>query len=315
MPRLASAPRRGAAARAAAPRRARGFRLGWVYVTPALLVLIAMTAAPAAYLVYVSLFDYTLLNEEARRFVGLDNFGDVLGDANLRGGFLRTFLFVGIAVSLEMVLGMLLAVPLAKRTKGNTLATAALLLPFAITPAVSALVWRQLLDPNFGWIDFYLGKAGIMGAPVEWLSEPGTAWIALVGMDVWQWTPFVALILIAALQGVPEEPQQAAALDGAGRWQVFRHITLPMLLPFIAIALLLRVVEAFKTFASVQVLTGGGPGRSTELINLSIYRVALQDFSIGAAAALGIVFLLLLALVVPQILRLLGRRTDLFEPS
>jgi multiple sugar transport system permease protein len=293
----------------------RSFRVGWLYVTPAMLVLLALTVVPAAYLVYSSLFDYTLLNEDARSYVGFDNYAHVFSDPTVRADFGRTFLFVAIAVTLEMTFGVLLAVPLAARTRANTVATTLLLLPFAITPAVSALVFRQLLDPNFGWIDHYLGALGIMREPVEWLSNPGTAWIALIGLDVWQWTPFVALILIAGLQGVPEEPQQAAAIDGAKRWQVFLHITLPLLKPFVAVALLLRLVEAFKTFASVQVLTGGGPGRSTELVNLSVYRVALQDFSIGAAAALGIVFLLVLALLIPQVLRLLSRRTDLFEEA
>jgi multiple sugar transport system permease protein len=296
-------------------RRERSFRAGWLYVAPAMAILLALTVVPAVYLLYSSLFDYTLLNEEARRFVGLENYTAIFKDANVRADFGRTFMYVAIAVGLEMLFGILLAIPLASRTRANTVATTLLLLPFAITPAVSALVFRQLLDPNFGWIDHYLQAVGIAHEPIEWLSNPGTAWVAVIGLDVWQWTPFVALILMAGLQGVPEEPQQAAALDGAKRWQVFRHITLPLLLPFLAIALLLRVVEAFKTFASVQVLTGGGPGRSTELVNLTIYRVALQDFSVGAAAALGIVFLIVLALVIPQLLRLLNRRTDLFEDA
>jgi multiple sugar transport system permease protein len=313
--RTTALPRADAGQAAGKPRRERSFRAGWLYVAPALVILLALTIVPAIYLLYSSFFDYTLLNEDARKFVGFDNYGHVFSDPNIRGDFGRTFLFVGIAVTLEMAFGVLLAVPLAARSRGNTVATTLLLLPFAITPAVSALVFRQLLDPNFGWIDHYLGAIGIMGEPVEWLSNPTTAWIALIGLDVWQWTPFVALILIAGLQGVPEEPQQAAALDGAKRWQVFVHITLPLLLPFVAVALLLRLVEAFKTFASVQVLTGGGPGRSTELVNLTVYRVALQDFSVGAAAALGIVFLIVLALIIPQVLRALSRRTDLFEDA
>jgi multiple sugar transport system permease protein len=297
------------------PPRERSFRAGWLYMAPALAILLALTVVPAVYLVYSSFFDYTLLNEDARRFVGFANYGHLLGDPDVRGDFGRTFMFVAIAVSLEIVIGTLLAVPLAARTRANTLAGTLLLLPFAITPAVSALIWRQLLDPNFGWVDHYLGAIGLMGQPVEWLSNPGTAWVALIALDVWQWTPFVALILIAGLQGVPEEPLQAAELDGAKPWQVFAHITLPLIRPFIAIALLLRIVEAFKTFASVQVLTGGGPGRSTELVNLTVYRVALQDFSVGAASALGIVFLLVLVILIPQLVRLLSRRTDLFEDA
>jgi multiple sugar transport system permease protein len=282
-------------------------------MAPALAILLALTLAPAAYLIYSSFFDFTLLGETPRRYVGLANYGDVFSDVTIRHDFLVTLLFVGLAVSIEMVVGLLLAIPLARRTASNAVASTLLLLPFAMTPAVSAIIWRQLLDPNFGWIDFYLGKLGLMGQPVEWLSHPTTAWIALIWVDVWQWTPFVALVLIAGLQGVPEEPRQAAAVDGATRWQQLRYITLPLLKPFIAIALLLRLVEAFKTFATVKILTGGGPGRTTELVNLTIYRVALEDFSIGAAAALGVVFLILLVAITSQVLRAVTRDTDVLE--
>lgn len=285
-------------------------RTGWLFVAPALVILLAMTAAPAVYLVWKSFFDVTLLGGNAT-WAGLDNYRNVYSDAVTRHDFLVTFVFVAIAVSLEMVFGMLLAVPLAKRTMGNSIASTLLLLPFAITPAVSALIWRQLLDPNFGWLDWYAQKAHLMGAPVQWLSQSTTAWISLIGLDVWEWTPFVALILMAGLQGVPGEPKEAAAVDGATGRQMFRYVTLPLLRPFIVIALLLRLVDAFKTFASVQILTGGGPGNSTEIINLTIYRVALQNFSIGAAAALGIVFLILLSVIVPGILRIVARDGEL----
>jgi multiple sugar transport system permease protein len=288
-------------------------RMGWILAGPAVLLLLSLTVFPAVYLIYSSLFDFRLL-DETKAFVGLDNYTFVLTDGTIRHDLLVTLLFVGLAVSIEMLAGLLLAIPLARRTLSNSIASTLLLIPFAITPAVSALVFRQLLDPNFGWIDYYLHQIGIMGEPVDWLASPTTAWIALVGLDVWQWTPFVALILMAGLQGLPEEPRQAAALDGATRWQQLRYITLPQLAPFIAIALLLRIVEAFKTFGTVQILTGGGPGRSTEIVNLTIYRTALQDFSIGAAAALGMVFLLLLSLIVPQILRLVTRG-DVVEGS
>ena len=285
---------------------------GWLLAAPAVLILAAMTVAPAAYLVYSSFFDFTLLGD-TKRFVGFDNYSRVFTDSLTRHDYLITLLFVALVVVLELVFAVLLAVPLAARTVGNSIASTLLLLPFAITPAVSALVWRQLLDPNFGWVDYYAQKIGLMGAPVDWLAQPTTSWVALVALDVWQWTPFVALILMAGLQGVPTEPREAAAVDGATAWQSFRYVTLPLLRPFIAIAVLLRLVEAFKTFATVQVLTGGGPGNSTEIVNLSIYRVALQDFSIGAAAALGVVFLILLSLIVPAVLRILVGQGDVAE--
>jgi multiple sugar transport system permease protein len=304
-----TAPAKGWVQRRRARRAAAG-KLGWLLSAPALVILLAMTVAPTVYLVYESFFNYTLLGSGSR-FVGLQNYGHVFSNSITRHDFLVTLLFVVIAVAIEMVIGLLLAVPLAARTVGNSVASTLLLLPFAVTPAVSALIWRQLLDPNFGWLDYYAHKIGVMGAPVPWLSHSFTSWVALIGLDVWQWTPFVALILMAGLQGVPAEPREAAEVDGASPFQSFVHITLPLLRPFIAIALLLRLVEAFKTFATVQVLTGGGPGNSTELVNLTIYRVALQDFSIGAAAALGIVFLILLALLVPAVLRLVTGDDDL----
>lgn len=288
-------------------------RVGWLLVAPALAVLLMMTIAPAIYLLYSSLFDFTLLAPSLGRFVGLQNYGNILTDEAIRNALLVTLLFVGLAVSLELIIGLLLALALAPRTLGNSIASTLLLLPFAVTPVVSALLWRELLNPNYGWVDYYLQRVGVMQEPIEWLSSTPTAWAALISLDVWQWTPFVALILMAGLQGIPAEPREAAAVDGATGWRMFWHITLPLLRPFIAIAVLLRVVDAFKTFATVKVLTNGGPGTSTEIVNLTLYRVGLQNFQIGAAAALGIVFLILLMITVSQLLRVIGRNTDLLE--
>jgi multiple sugar transport system permease protein len=168
---------------------------------------------------------------------------------------------------------------------------------------------RELLNPNYGWIDYFMGQVGLP-SQVDWLGNPSTAWIAIIGMDVWQWTPFVALILMAGLQALPREPIESAAIDGASAWQTFRHVTLPMLTPFVAIAMVLRVIQAVKTFDSFKVLTGGGPGVSTEVINLEIYRVALQSFRIGAAAAVAMLLLLLLTLLIPLLLRIVGRGAE-----
>lgn len=289
-------------------------RAGWLLVLPAVAILLVMTIAPAIYLLYSSFFSFTLL-APVKTFVGFGNYTNVFADASIRYDLLITVFFVVFAVGLEVVIGLLLALGLAARTIGNSIASTLLLLPFAVTPVVSALLWRELLNPNYGWVDYYLQRVGIVGEPIEWLDSPVTAWAALIGLDVWQWTPFVALILMAGLQGIPQEPKEAAAVDGATGWGMFWHITLPLLRPFIAIAVLLRVVEAFKTFATVKVLTNGGPGASTELINLTLYRVGLQNFQIGAAAALGMVFLIILLVVTSQLLRVIGRNTDLLEEA
>jgi multiple sugar transport system permease protein len=287
-------------------------RIGWSLVAPALIILLAMTVFPAVYLLRSSFFSFTLLSPESQ-FVGLQNYIYDLTNPDIRSSLLITLLFVIIAVSLELVIGLLLALALARRTLENSIASTLLLLPFAVTPVVSALLWRELLNPNYGWVDYYFQQIGVMRTPVDWLSSPVTAWIALIGLDIWQWMPFVALILMAGLQGVPSDIKEAATVDGAGGWQQFWHITLPLLRPFITIAVLLRIVQSFKLFDTVQVLTGGGPGTATQVINLTIYRVALQDFSIGAASALGIMFLVIVMIVVSQVLRVVAHNTDLVE--
>lgn len=291
------------------PPRRRGRRfVPWVLLSPSMAVLLIMTIAPAGYLIWASLRNDTLLGTGGG-FVGLDNYTNALTNATVLKSLLLTVAFVVVAVGIQLVLGLLIAVPLAAQSRSNNLAAAVLLLPFAVTPAVSAMMFKELLNPNYGWVDHYMGVIGLP-SQVEWLSSPSTAWFALVALDVWQWTPFVTLILMAGIQSLPREPMEAASIDGASGWQSFRHVMLPMLTAFIAIAVTLRTIQAFKTFDAFKILTGGGPGDSTEIINLGIYRVALQSFRVGAASALAMVLLILLSLLIPLLLRYIGRSAD-----
>jgi multiple sugar transport system permease protein len=277
-------------------------------MAPALALLLVMTVLPAVYVVWYSLRDKTLLGA-TDRFIGLQNYENMITNNAQWLGFARTAFFVLVAVTLQMLLGMLLAVPLSAQSRSNNIAATILLLPFAVTPVVSALIFKELLNPTTGWLNYYMGQVGLP-SDIEWLSNSGTAWLAIIGLDVWQWTPFVALILMAGLQSLPQEPSEAAAIDGANAWQIFRHVSLPQIGPFIAIALVLRTIQAFKTFDSFALLTNGGPGTSTEIINLQVYRLALQSFRIGAASAVAIVFLILLSFLVPLLLRVAGRHAD-----
>jgi multiple sugar transport system permease protein len=157
--------------------------MGWSLVCPAVVILLLMTIAPTIYLLQSSLFSFTLLNPELKRFVGLQNFVQVVLDPTIRQDILVTLLFVILAVGIELLAGLILAVALAPRSLGNTIGSTILLLPFAVTPVVSALIWRQLLNPNYGWVDYYLQRLGIIGRPIEWLSSAPTAWMAIVGLD------------------------------------------------------------------------------------------------------------------------------------
>lgn len=280
----------------------------WLLMAPTLIVLALMSIVPAIYLLYASFRSDTLLGPPGR-FIGLTNYTSTLSDPTFWHSLLITVAFVAVAVILEMAVGLLLAIPLAAQTRSNTWGTTLLLLPFAITPVVSAMIFKEMLNPNYGWVDYFMGVIGLP-SNIEWLSHPSTAWIALIGLDVWQWTPFVALILIAGIQSLPLEPREAASIDGATPWQTFRHITLPQLMPFVAIALVLRTIQAFKTFDAFKIMTGGGPGDSTEIINLGIYRVALQSFRIGAASAVAILLLIILSFLVPALLRGVGRNAN-----
>ena len=305
------APSSGAAA--VSPGQRHWLRDGRLFILPAIGLLVLVAIGPAIYLFGTSLFDYHLLRPEQAEFVGIDNYVRALTTPQTWDRLWNTAIFVTIAVSIELVLGVALALLLNRPGRDVRLAASLLLLPMAITPVVAALIFRALLNPLYGWVDHYLRAFGLVDRPIEWLSEPLTAWIAVIGLDVWQWTSFVALIVLAGLQGLDSEPREAAAIDGAGRWQTFRFVTLPMIKPFIVIALLLRTVQAFKVFETIQVLTNGGPAGATEVFNLTIYRVSLQNFQVGYGAALGIIFLFLLSLIAAQLLRLIGRNTDLVE--
>ncbi len=286
--------------------------MGWGLMSPAMILLLLMTVVPTFYLLYYAFRHEDLLGPKSY-WVGFGNFTRVLSDPNIWSDSLSTLQFVVLAVAVELVLGLLLALMLSAKLAETNLLTALFILPLGVAPVVSALVFRVLLDPAYGWVDYYLQTWGLIDQPIDWFGQPVYAWIAVIALDVWQWTPFVALILLAGLQGIPGEPKEAALLDGANWLQMFWYIILPFIKPFIAIALVFRTIEAFKTFASIFVLTGGGPGSSTTLINLDLYRIALQNFDIGAASALGICFLIVLSVIMGRLLSILGRHTDILE--
>ncbi len=299
-------------ARARKPSASRRVLKAWGFMSPAMALLLSMTVVPTLYLVYYAFRHEDLLGPNSH-WVGFDNFRRVLTDANIGWDAFTTLQFVVLAVVIEVLLGLGLALMLSRKLAETNLITAMFILPLGVAPVVSALVFRVLLDPAYGWVDYYLQTWRIIDQPIDWFGEPVYAWVAVIGLDVWQWTPFVALILLAGLQGVPSEPKEAARLDGANAWQTFWHIVLPFMTPFLAIALVFRTIEAFKTFGSVFVLTGGGPGTSTSLINLDLYRIALQNFDVGAAAALGICFLIVLSVIMGRLLSVLNRSTDILE--
>jgi ABC-type sugar transport system permease subunit len=266
-------------------------------LAPTLILLGAIAVGPLLATVWESLHQHDLrMPWLGRPFIGLDHYRAALADERLREAVLHTVLFAAASVSLEIVLGMSLALALDALTRGRGLARVVVLLPWALPTVVAALVWRFMFESQ--------GIAAILHE--DWLSRPLAAWAPIVLGDVWKSTPFVALLLLAGLQGIDPSLYEAARMDGATRWRRFTEVTLPQLRPAITVALVFRTMDAFRVFDLVYVLTGGGPGTATEVISLYAFTTLLQDLRFGYGSALSIVTFVLtfaLALAYVRLLR------------
>jgi multiple sugar transport system permease protein len=191
----------------------------------------------------------------------------------------------------QLLLGMGIALLLQRQVIARGLLRTALLLPMMTTPVVVGLIWRFMYNPTQGILNYLLGQVGL--PTPNWLGSLQTGFIAVMIADIWEWTPFMVLILLAALQTLPQEPFEAAAIDGASAWQAFLHITLPLLRPTIVVAVLIRAIDSFKTFDLVYVLTNGGPGTSTETLSFYTYKWGFKFFQMGYASALSFVMLIM----------------------
>ncbi|HXQ68875.1 MAG TPA: sugar ABC transporter permease [Pyrinomonadaceae bacterium] len=272
-------------------------------VAPALAVLLALSIYPLLYSIAVS-----LQQETASGVVWtLAHFKRLVTDNFFRTAMVHTFVYAIAALTCEFVLGLALALLLNQKMRGRGLFRASLLVPMMLPTVVVAVVWRLMLNPNFGAINGTLKQLGVNTESLTWTASPRLAFVAVVAVDVWQWTPFVFLVLLAGLQAIPQEPYEAALIDGSSRWQTFRHVTLPLLKPAILIVLLLRTMDLLRVFDQIFILTEGGPGFATEMISLYIYRTAFRFSDFGYAAAMSFVLLALTNVVSIVYIKLLQR--------
>jgi multiple sugar transport system permease protein len=217
------------------------------------------------------------------QFIGFDNYRKAVFDENFLHSVRVTLLFLIVALPLEFLLGLAVAVLLSYHLWLKRFVLPLLLIPMILAPIVVGLTARLNLNPVFGLIGVFLRDIGL--ARNGLLSSGTSAFFTIVAVDVWQWTPFLTMIFIAAILGMPREPFEAAEVEGANRWHIFRHITLPLLRPIIIVALLLRLTDAFKTFDQVFIMTGGGPGASTELATIFAYKVNFASWNLGYGSA------------------------------
>jgi len=285
-------------------RQGAGFEraLPYLLLAPAVLVVLAVLVYP--------LWDGIKASTDFYRFgrpiesVGLENYTDLWSDPQFRNALWVTVRFVTLAVAIETVLGLALALFCASELRGVRFLRTALIVPMVITPVVVGIVFRLIYATEAGMLTVVSEKLG--GDPVLILSDPTKAFLGLVVLDVWEWTPLMFLILLAGVQSLPVEPIEAARVDGAGAWRTFVDHTLPMLRPVLAVAIVLRTIDAFGTFDQVFVLTRGGPGEATRLVSIYGYDTAFKFQQVGYAAALFVtvgLIVLAFALVAVRLLR------------
>jgi len=275
--------------------------LAYLLIAPTVAVLLALSIYPLIYSIKVSF-------QNAAGQVTLDNFTRLASDQFFLSALGHTITYAAIALTFEFLIGLALALLLDSQIRARSLFRALLLLPMMLPPVVAGVVWRLMLNSNFGALNGTLKRFGVNTESLTWTASPKLAMASVIAADVWQWTPFVFLILLAGLQAIPREPYEAALIDGSSAWQTFRHVTLPLLTPAILIALLLRTMDLLRVFDHIFILTEGGPGFATETLGLYIYRTAFRFSNFGYAAAMSFVLLLITNVISAGYIRLLQAR-------
>lgn len=274
-------------------------------LAPVIVLLIGLTVFPFAYTIANSFTDYYYLASDSKEFVGISNYIKVLKDELFRQAVWNTTKFMILAVVIETLLGLGIALLAESFRRGLRVLRISLLLPSLLPPVTVALVWQMMLSNHNGIINHMLSFFGI--GPLNFLMDINLAFNTILLIDIWQWTPFAFLLLYAALQAVPRSQYEAARVDGANRWRIFAHITLPHLWTGILLVVLLRTIDTFRLFDKVNILTGGGPANTTTTITQYIYRHGVYNLQIGYGAAASIIMVLLvLAFSIAYIMRSIG---------
>ncbi len=274
----------------------------WLLVAPAIVLILAITVYPLGYSVWVAFVNFDFLIP-GHAFVGLGNFAAVLGDPVALHSVVVTAIFTVADVGLEFALGLALALALEKTFRGRGVLMAIFVVPLFIAPVIVGQFWSLLLQRPFGPMDYILSVILRHPVTISWLTEFPWDFIGIILADVWQWTSFILVILLAGLAGIPAELHEAAAIDGAGGWQNFRFITLPQLVPMILLAVTFRLLGAVNLFDTIFMMTGGGPGTSTYTAAYYLYQTGFQQFHLSQATAGSWLFLILVSVAIFLLVR------------
>jgi multiple sugar transport system permease protein len=275
----------------------------WPFILPAMIVVMAVIVFPWAYTIWMSLHEWKV--GQAPTFVGFANYLRLPTDARFVESVWHTLVYTVLSVVLPVALGTLAAVVFNNRFPLRGFIRGLFILPMMATPVAIALVWTMMFHPQLGILNYLLALVGL--PPSLWVFHPATVIPSLVLVETWQWTPLVMLIVLGGLSALPSEPYESAQIDGATPWQTFRHISLPMIMPFLFIAAMIRMIDAVKSFDIIFAITQGGPGSASETINLYLYSVAFVYYDVGYASAIVVVFFALIVTLAGALLHLRQR--------
>ncbi|MFZ5853379.1 MAG: carbohydrate ABC transporter permease [Chloroflexota bacterium] len=282
------------------------FGIRHVFLAPLLVVLGGIVGYPFLYSLWLSVTNFNILRQGQTRFVGLDQYLGLPGNETYVAALVNTLVFVVLAVAVELLLGLALALALQQvlPRRGRNVLRSFLLTPMFVTPIAVGLMFRFLLNQQLGLIPALLAQVGVR---LDFFGSQ-LALFSIVGIDVWQWTPFMLLLMLAGLESLPAQPFEAARVDGAGTWFTFTNVTLPLMRPVIAVAVLIRGLDAFKVFEYVFAITRGGPGSATETLQYEVYRTGFTFFRLGEAAAMAFVLVAIVLVLIVPLYRRVGER-------
>lgn len=280
-------------------------RLNYIFTVPTIIFVLGMVLFPIIYTFALSFHSWRMSANIPWEFVGLDNYLTLFSDSRFLDSVGRTFLFSAIALIFEVVLGIAIALFLNRTFFGKNMVKTAFLLPMVATPVAIGMVWKLIYEPNIGILNTVIRDMG--GPKIDWLGNSDIALYSLIVVDIWQWTPFVMLIILAGLTSIPTDPYESAMIDGANRWQIITKITLPLLRPTIYTAVLLRLIDVLKTFDIIYSMTQGGPGYATETMNILSFRQAFEFMQFGQSGATLIVFFVIVMLIAAITIKLKSR--------
>jgi multiple sugar transport system permease protein len=281
-------------------------RIGLLLTLPAVLLILALSVYPLIYSVWVAFVNYDFLIP-GHAFVGLRNFAEIIADPVALSSLVTTIWLSAVNVAVEFVLGLALALAMERTFRGRGVIMSVLIVPLFISPVIVGQFWALLLQRPFGPTDYVLSRLLGHAVTINWLSEQPWNFVAIILADVWQWTPFMFVILLAGISALAREPYEAAQIDGVNAWQAFRYITFPQLGPMIMLAVTFRLLDAVKLFDVIFMMTGGGPGTSTYTASFYLYQIGFAQFHLSEATAGSWMFLILTAIVITLMVRRLLR--------